>query len=129
MRTLAAALLFAIAATAAPLAAQDADPVYSGSELTTPPKLVSAPAAARLIDRSYPEALRRAGVNGTVQVQFVVGTDGKVEAASIQIIAATQPELGEAAKQAAEKIEFKPGKVNDKPVRSRVVLPIVYKAS
>jgi protein TonB len=128
MRILAAAIALAVAALAAPAAAQDANAIYSGSDLTIPPKLASAPAAARLIDRSYPEPLRRAGVNGTVQVQFVVGADGKVEPGSVEVVSATLPALGEAAKQVAEKIEFKPGMVNNRPVRSRVVLPIVYKA-
>ena len=34
--------------------------------------------------------------------------------------------LGDAAKQVAEKMEFSPGKVNNAPVRARVVLPLVY---
>jgi TonB family protein len=128
MRTLVATLALGILAAASPLAAQDAGTVYSASELSTPPKLISPTATARLVERSYPDALRRAGVNGTVQVQFIVAPDGKVEANSIEIVSATLPALAEAAKQVAEKIEFKPGQVNDKMVRARVVLPIVYKA-
>ena len=61
-------------------------------------------------------------------MQFIVGVDGKVEPGSIEVVASTVGALAEAAKQVAEKMEFSPGKVNDAPVRARVVLPLVYQA-
>ena len=98
------------------------------SELETMPKFSSASAAARLIQRSYPDALRRAGINGTVQLEFVVAASGKVEAGSVQIVAASSPQLGEAAREVAEKIEFTPGTIKGEAVRTKVLLPLVYKA-
>lgn len=112
----------------APVALQAQDRVYSTDELTTKPKVASMARTAQLVQRSYPDKLKSAGVDGTVQVQFVVGTDGKVEPGSVEIVAATVPALGEAARDVATKIEFQPGKVDDSPVRARVLLPIVYKA-
>lgn len=122
-------LVFAASAlVAVPAIAGAQDKVYSAEELTTKPKVESASRTAQLVQRSYPDKLKEAGVDGTVQVQFVIGADGKVDPGSIEIVAASVPALGEAAKQVAAKLEFHPGKVNDNPVKTRVLLPIVYKA-
>jgi len=82
----------------------------------------------RLIQASYPAALKHAGVNGTVQLEFVVLPTGKVEAGSVEIVAASAPAFGEAAKSVAEKLEFNPGIFKGEPVRVRVILPLIYKA-
>ena len=123
---LAAAMTFTIAISPAVLHAQGE--AHEMSELETLPKFISASAAARLIQASYPEALRRAGINGTVQLEFVVGASGKVEPGSVQVVAASSPRLGEAAKEIAEKIEFTPGTIKGEAVRAKVLLPLVYKA-
>jgi protein TonB len=108
-------------------AAQD-DKVYPISEVTNPPKLASASLAARLIQESYPDDLKRRGVGGMVELQFIVDSKGKVDPASVEIVDATQTALGEAAKKVASRLEFQPGKVNGNSVRTRVVLPVIYKA-
>ena len=113
---------------AVPSIAAAQEKVYAAEELTTRPKLSSASRTAQLVQKSYPEKLRSAGVDGTVQVQFIIGPDGKVESSSIEVIHASVPALADAANEVAGKIEFSPGKVNDAPVRTRVLLPIVYKA-
>ncbi|MBL0890728.1 MAG: energy transducer TonB [Gemmatimonadaceae bacterium] len=120
-----ATLLFAgpLASTAA---AQD-DKVYPMSELTNPPKLSSTTLAARLIQESYPADLKSRGVGGMVELQFVVDSKGKVEPASVQVVDATQTALGEAAKKVVSKLEFNPGKLNGSAVKTKVVLPIIYK--
>jgi protein TonB len=125
LSTAAAAVAFALCAAPRLAAAQDA--VFGGEDLTSPPKLVSAAAAARLVARSFPEEMRRAGTGGTVQLQFVIGKDGKVEPSSIEVVQAPAPALGDAAKTVAEKMQFVPGKKDGSAVRARVQLPIVYK--
>ena len=128
-RGLAARLSLALALVAAvPALAGAQDKIYDAGELTSQPKVASMTRTAQLVQSSYPAKLRTAGVDGTVQVQFVVGADGKVESSSIQVVAATVPALGDAAREVASKLEFKPGKVDDAAVRTRVLLPIVYKA-
>lgn len=109
------------------LLAQAADSVYNASELSTAPHLSSTAAAARLIRSSYPDQLKRAGIGGDVQVEFVIDPQGKVDPSSIQVVMASVPALGEAAKSVVRSLEFSPGKVNGTPVRTRVVLPLVYK--
>jgi TonB family protein len=107
--------------------AQDASKEYALADLSTPVQLASPSDAAKRIQRAYPPNLLRAGIGGTVQVEFTVGADGKVEAGSVQVDAATIPALADAAKSIVPDIRFKPGTVNGTPVRARVVLPIVFK--
>ncbi len=106
--------------------AQAAD-VYGGEDLSSPPKLVSPAATARLIARSMPEDLRRANVSGTVQIMFTINKDGHVEPSSIEVVSASTPSLAGAAKSVVEKMEFVPGKKDGSAVRARVQLPITYK--
>src|SRR5258708_38394511 len=98
-------------------------------EVDTRPNFSCPPATARLIARSYPEQLRRAGISGSVQLEFIVDASGKVEPGSVQVVVASVPALGEAAKAVVEKIEFTPGTIKGEPVRARVLLPLSYKAT
>lgn len=118
------ALLFA-----GPLAQSAAaqDKVYEMSEVQSAPKLSSATMAARLIQESYPEDLKRRGVGGMVELAFIVDAKGKVDPASVQVTDATQTALGEAAKKVVSRLDFSPGKVNGAGVKTKVVLPIIYK--
>ena len=103
------------------------DSIYVASELTTPPRLASVTATASLVRSSYPEALKRASVGGSVQLQFIVDQKGKVDPKSVAVVSASSPALGEAAKAIVEKIEFVPGKMGDTPVRTAVLLPLTYR--
>jgi protein TonB len=122
----AAAVALALTAVAPSLARAQGE-VYGADDLTAAPKLVSTAATARLVARSYPEDMRRSGTGGTVQLQFVIGANGKVEPSSVEVVAAPAPSLGAAAKAVAEKMEFVPGKKDGSAVRSRVQLPITYR--
>jgi protein TonB len=106
--------------------AQD-DKVYAIADVQSPPKLSSTLLAARLIQESYPAELRSRGVGGMVELQFVVDAKGKVDPASVEVVDATQTALGEAAKKVVARLEFSPGKVNGAGVKTKVVLPIIYK--
>jgi protein TonB len=125
-QTAVAALALTLSALA-PRAARAQGEIYGAEDLTAAPRLVSPAAAARLIVRSFPEDLRRQSAGGTVQLQFVIAPNGKVEAGSVEVVAAAAPALGAAAKTVAEKLEFVPGKKDGGAVRTRVMMPIVYK--
>ncbi len=120
--------LFAVVLLSVPAAlhAQD-ETIYSPSELDKPASLSSTEMTARLLARSYPSALQRAGITGTVQVQFVVDQTGKVDPASIKVLSSTVPALAEAAAGIVGEIRFRPGQVKGQPVKSVVLLPIVYR--
>lgn len=112
----------------ASLRAQESEVIYASSDLETPPKIATPTFATKLLQDSYPDALRRAGVGGVVQLQFIVGSSGKVEQSSVEVIEAPVEALGDAAKKVVTRIAFKPGLHNGQPVRARVLLPLVYKA-
>lgn len=125
-RALRALTLLLALALPAQLQAQE-ETVYSQSELDTPPKLSSQEMTARLLAKSYPPALKSAGVTGTVQVQFVVDAAGKVEPNSVKVLSSTVPALADAAVAVVSEIKFKPGVLKGQPVKTAVLLPIVYK--
>ncbi len=104
----------------------EAQSVYGQNQLDVPTKVASTEMTSRLLARSYPPALKRAGVTGTVNLEFVVDTTGKVEAASVKVVDSTSPELAAAAKSVVPDLKFKPGRVKGQAVRSTVSLPIVY---
>ncbi|MDQ8155677.1 MAG: energy transducer TonB [Gemmatimonadota bacterium] len=106
--------------------AQDAKKIYDLSEVDAMPKLSSPTYMARIMSEAYPANLRKAGVGGAVQVEFVVDEKGRVDAGSIDAISSV-PALTEAAKQVAPKLEFSPAKVKGTAVKSRVVLPLIFK--
>lgn len=121
-------LLALVACLGAPsLAAAQEEQIYNPSELDSPPRLSSQEMTARLLARSYPADLQKAGVSGIVQVEFVVDKTGKVDPKSIKVVSSSVPQLSEAAKKAVAEIKFKPGQFKGQPVASVVLLPIVYK--
>lgn len=81
----------------------------------------------RLLERSYPPMLRDAGVEGRVVVQFIVNTDGRVDPASITVVSSTTPELDAPSRRAAERMRFRPARVNGQPVRVLTSLPIDWR--
>jgi protein TonB len=122
-----AGLVLALAAI--PTSASGQSDIYLPRQLTSAPRIVSMADASRVIQMAYPENLRSRGIGGTVQLQFVIGPDGRVEEETIRVVVAAEEELGEAAKRAAAKLEFSPPKVQDASVRVRVMLPIVFRPS
>jgi protein TonB len=113
--------------TPAPSQAQDASRTYTLAEVETKPSLASVATFQRLVSEGYPEDLKRRRMGGIAEVTFVVDASGKVEPSSVEIVDATQPAFGEAAKKALLQVDFKPGKVSGSAVRTKVSLPIVYR--
>jgi TonB family protein len=73
----------------------------------------------------YPETAIRAGVQGTVLVMAFVDENGNVERA--EVVRGIGAGCDEAAVSAVMKVKFKPGKLNGKPVKARVLIPINFK--
>lgn len=122
------ALTAFLIASAAPAAlAQGGEQVYAGEDVDTPPRLANPAKTARLVAESYPAQLKRSGVQGQAQIQFVVDASGKVEPESVEVVLASTPAFAVAAKEVVAKIEFTPGKSKGQAVRTRVLLPIQYK--
>ncbi len=120
----AAALIVFVPAAAK---AQDASRTYTLAEVETKPSLASIQTFQRVVSDSYPEDMKRRRMGGIAEITFIVDANGKVEPGSVEIVDATQPAFGEAAKKAVIEAGFKPGKVSGTAVRTKVSLPIVYR--
>lgn len=76
----------------------------------------------------YPSQARRMGIEGRVYVQFVVDKDGTVtDVTAVKGIGAGCDE--EAVRVLKTAPKFKPGKQRGRPVKVRMVLPIIFKLS
>ena len=103
--------------------------VFTPDQLSEMPQIDAPRAALQAIQQSYPSRLRDRGIEGRVQVSFVVTADGSVDPASVEVVQTENQELGAAAITAVRQIKFKPGKKDGSAVASRVVIPIAYTVS
>lgn len=74
----------------------------------------------------YPELQRRAGVEGTAILQFIVSAEGTVEDLFV-VQSSGNDGLDRAALEAVRLTRFTPGMVDDEPVRVRFALPITFR--
>ena len=74
----------------------------------------------------YPDAERKAGMNGEVVVQVVVRPDGSVDPASILITRATTHSFAQHVYDAVRQSKFVPGRVAGCPITSLVAWPIAF---
>ena len=73
----------------------------------------------------YPEFARRAGVEGTVVVQFVVDERGNV--VDPVVVRSPNDLLSEAALTAVRKARFTPGQQRGRPVKVRFAVPVTFR--
>lgn len=74
----------------------------------------------------YPAQARRMGVEGKVYVQFVVEKDGSLT--DIKIVKGIGAGCDEEAERVVKEAKkWKPGKQRGRPVRQRMVIPIIFK--
>ena len=81
------------------------------------------PEAVTRVQPTYPDLAREAGVDGTVQLQALVGKDGKVK--DVRIMKSI-PMLDAAAEAAVRQWVFKPALSNNKPVAVWVGVPVKF---
>ncbi|HLB38105.1 MAG TPA: M56 family metallopeptidase [Gemmatimonadales bacterium] len=72
---------------------------------------------------AYPKVLLEAGVEGSVLSTFIVGTDGRVEPGSIQILQASHAAFEAPTRAGIEKAVFRPGRLHGEVVRVQVQVP------
>jgi protein TonB len=70
--------------------------------------------------------MRQANIQGSVTLEAVVGTDGKIEPRSIRVVESTHPGFEPAAAEMLLATVFRPGRINGQPVRVLIQLPIVF---
>jgi len=85
-----------------------------------PPSQVSAPPL------DYPRTLREAGVEGRVAATVIIGTDGRVEPGSIQILQASNAAFEAPTRAAIEATAFRPGRLHGELVRVRAQMQVRF---
>lgn len=100
-----------------PPPSENAQEFYAFDE---PPQLI------RYVPPQYPHLAQSAGIEGTVLIRVVIGTDGKVISANV-IQSDVTPAMEKAAIAAAKKFLFKPAKQRTVPVRASMAVPIRFK--
>jgi protein TonB len=89
-------------------------PVVPQADVRTPAVIN---AAQNCRKPEYPSASRRNEEEGTVQLRFLIGTDGQVMESSVEKSSGFS-RLDEAARAALSRCQFKPGTLNGKPEQS-----------
>jgi TonB family protein len=84
---------------------------------------------ARSVTPVYPTTLRRKAVDGEVQLELVVASDGRPYPRTARVIAATHKAFGEAVLAGLPLFTFDPARRNDQPVAQRVRLTIAFRAT
>jgi len=77
----------------------------------------------------YPEALRQAGIEGSVLVRFVVDTLGRIDPASVQILSSTHDQFTRAVRDALSGFRFRPAESNGKRIPALAEMPFEFKVT
>lgn len=97
------------------LSSGSANRAFSLGEVETPAAAIDGNPAL-----PYPEALRSAGVEGSVAVEFIVGSNGRVERGSIRVLQSANPQFSAAVRNYLVDARYRPAKVGGKAVREVV---------
>lgn len=74
----------------------------------------------------YPDILRQAGVQGAVQVRFVVNADGKADMGSLEVTHSTHELFSTAVRKALPDMEFTPAVAGGRNVATTVEQPFTF---
>ena len=74
----------------------------------------------------YPEMLKNAGVEGEVQVQFVIDTTGRADLSTFKVLKSAHAQFTEAVHKALPQMRFFPAEVGGKKVKQLVQLPFLF---
>jgi len=102
----------------------DVAAVQSNRDLSAPPAS-TAPKVVSRVEPVYPPVLQSSGIEGTVQLQVTIGTDGRV--AEIKSMNSVNPLLLAAAIEAVRQWVFEPTKVNGQATTVTTEVPIDFK--
>ncbi|MBC8089978.1 MAG: TonB family protein [Phycisphaerae bacterium] len=110
-------------AVAAKLEAEKASgaPVYFEAKVER--KAVSAPGSP---GPKYPADLRAAGVEGRVDAQFVVDTNGRAMVSSLKVLRSSHPSFTAAIEEALPSMRFLSAEINGRKVKQLIQMPMVF---
>lgn len=78
------------------------------------------------VNPTYPTALRAAGVEGEIRLQFIVDTAGRVEPRSLKVTHSTNELFSDAALEVVPRMTFHPAEIRGRKVRQLVELPFAF---
>lgn len=115
-----------LALTAGPTGPVAGDPIsveriLGAAEVDDPATAIHQPAPR------YPPVLRLAGIEGRVQLEFVIDTTGHLERGSLRVLESTHPGFEAAALETLERSVFKPARVAGRAVRQRTLQSIAFR--
>lgn len=102
---------------------------YEVGVLDRVPELTNKSSIASRMERLYPRRFQDAGIGGTVDLEFVVLPNGRVEASSVKVVSSTHDEFAKLSSQVAEQFRFRPGIYKGEEVRVLVKMPIAWQPS
>lgn len=105
----------------------DSEEGYEISAVTDLPRVRNTLAFQQALMREYPQGLRTAGVRGVVHVRFRVEPDGTISNPSV--VRATERGFEEATLRVIRTLTFIPARLNGRPVRVWVELPIHWEVA
>jgi TonB family protein len=106
------------AASPSPADGTPREPLRVGGNIRVPRKLVH-------VNPAYPLAMREAGLEGSVPIEAVIGTDGSVS--SVRVLSAqVHPEFAKAATDAVRQWKFSPTLLNGEAVEVRMTVTVRF---
>lgn len=114
-------LTLALVAALTTVAAQESAP-----QVYTPGNGVTLPSVVKTVHPEYTKEAKEARIQGTVLLDCVVLTDGKVGNVSVTRSLDSKLGLDQAAVEAAKQWQFKPGTKDGKPVAVRVAIELTF---
>lgn len=115
----------AASAAADSVAAPDPRRTYELRDVDPKPRPIDLSTLSRAMRRMYPPTLHTDFVENTVQVRFAVTAEGGVDSASVTH--STDPRFDRLTLEAIRRLRFTPGRINGRPVRTWVELPLVWR--
>lgn len=106
--------------TSGPGAVDDWYRVFAEAEVDQKPRLASVP------QLDYPDLLRNKRIEGSVELEAVIDTSGRIDSTSIRVVKASHLDFARAAVDAALHSQYHPGLIANRPVRVRVSFPINF---
>ncbi len=83
------------------------------------------PVLIQKIRPKYPEVAKKKRIEGEVRVSIIVNEKGEVESA--KIVASSNPIFNKACLEAVYKFKFKPGRIGNKNVKVKLLIPFIFK--
>jgi len=112
----------------APLGPGDS-PIRAPAEADTPdgakkPVVITPPKLKKFVEASYPTEAYTQGIGGKVELEVVIGVDGKVKQATV--VTPAGHGFDEAAVAAVQQFEFEPATRDGQPIASKARYPYVF---